>query len=799
MNISRKWLGDYVALDCDDATLCHKLTMSGIEVEAVESAQRVPAGVIAAKIVERKPHPDSDHLSVCQVFDGKATLQIVCGAPNCDAGCVVPLATIGTVFNTPEGEFKIKKSKLRGVESNGMMCSAAELGLSEDNSGLMILPADTEVGVSLQKLFPGDTEIEVEVTPNRPDWLSMWGIARDVSCLLGVEAKLPEIAIPECGVPAPELVTVEAKDLCSRYIGRVIRNVKIGPSPKWMVERLESVGMRSINNVVDVTNFVLMELGQPLHTFDLNKLAGKRVVVRRAKPGEKLTVLDGTTVELGEKNLVIADAEKPAALAGVMGGLDSGVTDGTTDILLESAIFDPVSVRTTSRQLNVASDSSYRFERGLDYDMTELAAKRACQLILATAGGELATQAVDVTAPRPCEKEIFCRFDRVRKLIGAEVSNERMVEIFKALRLEVSEVTSDSCKVVAPIFRRDLEREADLAEEVARINGLDKIPQIPVMGRVCHPVSEDAYRDLETLRNRVVGAGFSECVHYSIVSPACALSDSRFTDEQLVRLSNPLSPDNSVMRPSLFGVLLGAVERNVSRGNRDLALFELGKVFCADARMFPEERWELGLVLTGHRHPERFSAEMEERYDFFDLKGAIEGLFDEYRIRNYRFVKLTGDARFRAGCAAEIQINGRTAGAVGEVAPKFASAWRSTDKVYVAQIEMSAIVGAAGRNVTFKDLAQFPATARDVALVAPAAMEHAEIVDFVRKCKLPDLESVRLFDVFVDDALKAAGKKSMAYQFTFRNRSRTLKDIEVNAVMEKLRGELAAKLKLELR
>ena len=799
MNISRKWLGDYVALDCDDATLCHKLTMSGIEVEAVKSARRVPEGVVTAKILERKPHPDSDHLSVCQVSDGKATLQIVCGAPNCDAGRIVPLATIGTVFETPEGEFRIKKSKLRGVESNGMMCSAAELGLFDDNSGLMILPEDTEVGVPLDRLFPGDTEIEVEVTPNRPDWLSMWGIARDVSCLLGVEAKLPEIAIPECGVPAPELVTVEAKDLCSRYIGRVIRNVKIGPSPKWMVERLESVGMRSINNVVDVTNFVLMELGQPLHTFDLNKLAGKRVVVRRAKPGEKLTVLDGTTVELGEKNLVIADAEKPAALAGVMGGLDSGVTDGTTDILLESAIFDPVSVRTTSRQLNVASDSSYRFERGLDYDMTELAAKRACQLILATAGGELATQAVDVTAPRPCEKEIFCRFDRVRKLIGAEVSNERMVEIFKALRLEVSEVTSDSCKVVAPIFRRDLEREADLAEEVARINGLDKIPQIPVMGRVCHPVSEDAYRDLETLRNRVVGAGFSECVHYSIVSPACALSDSRFTDEQLVRLSNPLSPDNSVMRPSLFGVLLGAVERNVSRGNRDLALFELGKVFCADARMFPEERWELGLVLTGHRHPERFSAEMEERYDFFDLKGAIEGLFDEYRIRNYRFVKLTGDARFRAGCAAEIQINGRTAGAVGEVAPKFASAWRSTDKVYVAQIEMSAIVGAAGRNVTFKDLAQFPATARDVALVAPAAMEHAEIVDFVRKCKLPDLESVRLFDVFVDDALKAAGKKSMAYQFTFRNRSRTLKDIEVNAVMEKLRGELAAKLKLELR
>ena len=799
MNISRKWLGDYVALDCDDAALCHKLTMSGIEVEAVESAQRVPAGVIAAKIVERKPHPDSDHLSVCQVFDGKENLQIVCGAPNCDAGCVVPLATIGTVFKTPEGEFKIKKSKLRGVESNGMMCSAAELGISEDNSGLMILPADTEIGVSLQKLFPGDTEIEVEVTPNRPDWLSMWGVARDVSCLLGVEAKLPEITIPECDTPAPELVTVEARDLCSRYIGRVIRNVKIGPSPKWMVERLESIGLRSINNVVDVTNFVLMELGQPLHTFDLNKLAGRRVVVRRAKPGEKLTVLDGTTVELSEKNLVIADAEKPVALAGVMGGLDSGVTEETTDILLESAIFDPVSVRTTSRQLNVSSDSSYRFERGIDYDTTELASRRACQLILATAGGELATTAVDVAGPRPQEKVIFCRFDRIRGLIGSGVTNARMVEIFKALRLEVSEITAESCRVVAPIFRRDLEREADLAEEVARIDGLDKIPQIPVLGRVCHPVSEDAHRDVELLRDRVVAAGFSECVHYSIISPACALSDSRFNEAQLVRLDNPISPDNSVMRPSLFGVLLGAVERNVSRGSRDLALFELGKVFCADAALFPEERYELGMVLTGRRHPERFSAEREEKFDFFDLKGALEELFDEYRIRNYGFVKLAGDARFREGCAAEIRINGRTAGAVGEVNPKFASAWRTTDKVYVAQVEMSAITGAAGRGVTFKELAQFPSTTRDVALVAPAAMEHAEIVEFVRRCKLPDLESVQLFDVFVDDALKAAGKKSMAYQFTFRNRSRTLKDNEVNAVMDKLRNELAAKLKLELR
>ena len=310
MDISRKWLSDYVALDCDDATLCHKLTMAGIEVEAVENNSTVPDGVVAAKILDRQVHPNSDHLSVCQVNDGKNTIQIVCGAPNCDAGKIVPLATIGTVFSTPEGEFKIKKSKLRGVESNGMMCSAQELGISEDNDGLMILPEDTVLGTPIKALFPGDTFIELEVTPNRPDCLSMWGVARDVSCLLDVEPKFPQIDVPVCTAEAADLVTVEDSDLCPRYIGRVIENVKIGPSPAWLVERLESVGLRSINNVVDVTNFVMLELGHPLHAFDRDCLDGKRVVVRRAKEGEKITILDGRTIDLKNEHLVIADASK---------------------------------------------------------------------------------------------------------------------------------------------------------------------------------------------------------------------------------------------------------------------------------------------------------------------------------------------------------------------------------------------------------------------------------------------------------------------------------------------------------
>jgi len=370
MNISRNWLAKYVTIDCDLAALCEKLTMAGIEVEALESAGGVPAGVVVGKILERAQHPDSDHMSVCKVdVGGEAPIQIVCGAPNCDAGSVVPVATIGTVFHTPEGEFKIKKSKLRGVESCGMMCSEQELGISENHDGLMQLDKSLALGTPVDRLFPGDTRIEIEVTPNRPDWLSMWGVARDVSCLLGTGAKLPEVKLPECKTPAPGLVTVEAPELCTRYTGRIIRNVKVGPSPEWMQKALESIGLRPINNVVDVTNYVMMELGQPLHAFDRAKLAEGRVVARRAKSGEEITTLDGSTVKLEPRHLVIADAAKPMALAGVMGGEFSGVEEGTTEVLLESAVFQSSNIRATSRELGISSDSSYRFEPGVDWDM----------------------------------------------------------------------------------------------------------------------------------------------------------------------------------------------------------------------------------------------------------------------------------------------------------------------------------------------------------------------------------------------------------------------------------------------
>lgn len=800
MDISRKWLSDYVALDCDDATLCHKLTMAGIEVEAVENNSTVPEGVVAAKILDRQVHPNSDHLSVCQVNDGKNTIQIVCGAPNCDAGKIVPLATIGTVFTTPEGDFKIKKSKLRGVESNGMMCSASELGISDDNSGLMILPEDTVIGTPVKSLYPGDTFIELEVTPNRPDCLSMWGVARDVSCLLDVEPKFPEITVPSCDTEIADLVTVEAKELCPRYIGRVIENVKIGPSPAWLVERLESIGLRSINNVVDVTNFVMLELGHPLHAFDRDKLEGKRVVVRRAVEGEKITILDGRTIELKNEHLVIADAAKPMALAGIMGGEFSGVTGDTVNILLESAVFNPSNIRSSSRRLGVSTDASYRYERGVDYDMADAASDRAVQLILEVAGGTLASAKMDVNTGRPAENVIVCRFEKIRNLIGSGVSNERIVEILTKLHLKVSDITAEGCKVTAPLFRLDLTREADLAEEVARIDGLEKVPQIAVNGKICHPASEDAYAKVQNLREMAVSLGLYECVTYSITGVPQALTDSRFEESDLIKLDNPLNPDSSVMRPSLFGGMLNVAERNITRGNRNLRLFELDKVFCANAEKYPEERDELIMLLTGKRYADRYSEDFALEYDFYDMKGAVEDLMEMLGVSKYRFTRLDDDKRFKAGNAVAVDIYGRRAGVFGEVNNALTSGWRHTSKVFVALFEAQSLYDAAVKaSRNFKALAQYPATSRDVAMLVPEDMENGKIIEFIRKRNLANLESVRLFDIYCGKELAEQNKKSMAYELVFRHSERTLTDNEVNSAMDKLRKALESDLKVELR
>jgi phenylalanyl-tRNA synthetase beta chain len=804
MKVSYNWLLQYVDISCSVAELADKMTMAGIEVEAIETAQTVPAGVIVGEILERNAHPNADKLSVCKVFDGRETLQVVCGAPNCDAGKKVPLATIGTVFINPEdgSEFKIKKGKLRGETSMGMLCSAVELGLGDDHSGLLELDGELKAGTPLGDIYSGDTVFDVEITPNRPDWLSHWGIARDVACLLNAESKMPEAKLPSPVnlEDTANLVTVEDKDLCPRYTARVIRNVKVAESPDWLKERLLSIGLRPINNIVDITNFVLHELGHPLHAFDLDLLAGKRIVVRRAKDGEKMLLLDESEVELKNHHLVIADAEKPVALGGVMGGEHSGINENTTNILLESAAFLASNIRATSRELGISSDSSYRFERGCDWSMVEHAGARAAQLILELAGGELVSGLVDVQGTAPEMDAINCRFDRLRELVGVDISNEKIIDIFEKLGLNVSHIDAEKCVVVPPLYRLDLTREADLAEEAARINGLDKIPVIPVRSQTVAPISDDSYLAHETLRNRIIGLGLYECMHYSMVSTKSALCDSRFTADNLVKISNPLSLELACMRPSLLGEMLETVERNISRKNLNLRLFELGAVFCANPEMFAEERLELCMVLSGRKNPELYSDALNEQYDFYDMKGLVEGLMEVCGIVNYSFKKVD-DKRFAPGQCAALLLNGRIAGHFGLLASAFTEGLRTDYPVFAAQLESSEILKAQAADTTpfFTPVPQYPATTRDVAFIADKSLEHQTVIEFIKNAKVKNFESVKLFDIFTDEKAVGAGRKSMAYTLTFRNPERTLTDKEVNNAFDKLRRRMESELNVELR
>jgi len=798
MNLSYNWLAQYIDISgYTPEDLADKLTMAGIEVEAIEKTASVPDGIVVAKILERNPHPDADKLSVCKVFDGKEEVQIVCGAPNCDAGKTIPLATIGTVFVEEDGsEFKIKKGKLRGVESFGMMCSSRELGLDGDHSGLLELSDDLEAGTPLTQIYPGEVGYELEITPNRSDWLSHWGIARDVGCLIDREVKFPEIGElkPAANSLNPDLVKVEAPDLCPRYTGRIIRNVKIQESPNWLKDRLLSIGLRPINNVVDITNFVLHELGQPLHAFDLDTLAGQRIIVRRAKDKEKFIALDGSELELAERHLVIADAEKPVALAGVMGGLNTGVTEKTVNLLIEGATFLPSNVRSTSRELGISSDSSYRYERGTDWDMSKTGSDRACDLILQLAGGTL-EEIVDVNSGKPQFAAVPCRFDRIRSLVGAAVPNEEILRILTRLGLEISDLNDIQCMVTPPLFRHDIGREADLAEEVARIHGLDAIPVPPVKAVSGGMQADDTYYGMQQLRDQLIGLGLYECIHYSMVSEESALKDADFTVNEVVKIGNPLSLELACMRPSLFGEMLATTERNIARQNTDLKLFELGRVFCANPEKYTEERNELCIMMSGKKHPERFSAERSEEYDFYDIKGLIEALLELRGVQSVAF-RTGKDGRF--DYCAEIVTNGRTCGYVGKIAKKYTRGFKTTSPVFGAVIQADMLIKMKSPKILMKPLSQYPSTTRDVAFVAPESLQHSDVVMFINKAKLKFLEKVELFDIFRDGNL-GAGRKSMAYTLTFRNPERTLTDKEVNDAFDKLRDNLAKGLNVELR
>ncbi len=792
MKFTYNWLKQYVDFDWSPVELAEKLTFAGIEVESVVTlGGEIPEQIVVAQILASEKHPNADKLSVCRVNDGTGERKIVCGAKNYKVGDKVPLALPGAAM---AAGFTIKESKLRGMMSQGMMCSAEELGLPKGEDGLLLLPADAPVGKKFSEyLGPGDTVYDIEVTPNRPDWLSVIGIAREISALTGNPLRLPEISLIETDESAVP-VKVEAPELCPRYTARLIRGVKIGPSPAWLKQIFEKVGLRSINNIVDITNYVLLETGHPLHAFDYNLLAGKQIGVRRALPGEKLTTLDEKQHELTSEMLLIADAERAVALAGIIGGKNSEINATTTDVLLESAWFLPSNVRKTSKTLGLASDSSYRFERGADIDGVIFASDRAAALMQQLAGGQVCRGVTDVLAKPIVKRRVSCRYAQVDRLLGVTVPPVTVKKIFTGLGLTVVS-DGETVEVEVPTFRVDLEREADLIEEVCRIYGVEKIPAKMLPATPAISEFDAQWNARRQVRTILTALGFHEALNQTMVG------------EGSLKLQNPLNAEMTALRQTLAPGLLANLQTNISRHQYDVKLFEIGRVFTADGK----EQLHLALVATGRRMTGDWG--QTEKVDYFDLKGVLEELTHEFRVSNLSFSDSTTGAIFEGvfGSKRTIVPSGIGVGnvsvgiadkAIGRITqiPSVLTQrlYDLKGDVFLVEVNLTMLLAAKQEEKQYRELPKFPAVVRDVALVLDESVPHTTVVMEIEKNRNKFLEKVELFDIFRGSSI-VTGKKSMAYSLTFRAADRTLTDTEVNEAHERIKEQLQKMLGCEIR
>jgi len=790
MKVTLNWLREYVDFDFSAEELAHRLTMAGLEVDAMEKLGEGLDSVIVARLADVRPHPDADRLTVCTVETGRDTCQVVCGATNHKTGDLVALARVGTVL---PGDFKIKKSKIRGQESQGMLCSASELGLAEEAAGILILPAGLPLG---KPFFEAsglkDVLFELGLTPNRPDCLSAVGVAREVAAMSGQPLQLPDSGIKESDHEAGSRssVVIEDADLCPRYAARLIEGVTIGPSPDWLVRRVEAVGMRSINNVVDVTNFVMMELGHPLHAFDFNRLREQRIVVRRAEQGEQFTTLDGQIRQLQADDLMICDGAGPVALAGIMGGLNSEVEEKTADILLESAYFNPTAIRRTSKRLGLHTESSHRFERGADVDMVPMALDRAAALIAELADGHVARGMLD-EYPRTIPRRVIgLSVARCSQLLGIEIALAEVRELLGSIGLtgEVDNGDPGQLQITVPNYRPDLEREVDLIEEVARLYGYDQIPaSMPSSRLACqrlprHLALEQAVRDL------MIGDGFAEVINYSFVAAEAldklglAADDPRRAH---VPILNPLSEDQAVMRTTLVPGLLETAAGNLAYRNEDLALFELRPVFLPQTgEELPREALRLVALMSGRRDPEGW-AQVSEACDFFDLKGCVEDLLNMLRVTEVRWQASTSDSFYHPGKSASLFAGETLLGTLGELHPGLNQVFDLSRRVILCDLDLEAAFRLTGEFTGFRPLSRFPDIARDSALLVEDEIPFRRVLDVLQRMQLKDLEDIVLFDVYRGEGVPA-GKKSLAIRARYRSLERTLTDEMIQKQHDKL-------------
>jgi phenylalanyl-tRNA synthetase beta chain len=780
--------------------------MLGLEVEGVETVGGGYDGIVVAEVLESKPHPDADKLSVCQVADGQGTRQIVCGAKNFKVGDKVPMILPGSSLPAKPGEkpFTIKVGKLRGVESCGMMCSGSELGVTEDSDGLMILDANATVGQPFAEYLgcaEQDVVLDLEVTPNRPDYNSVIGIAREIAALTGNPLKWPEVAPAETGEAVESLVSVRIDDAekCPRYQARVIKGVKIGPSPNWLKQALEKVGVRSISNVVDVTNFVMLEIGQPLHAFDLSllKKSGNNlptVVVRTASDKEPFTTLDDQSHELDSEMLLIADETQGIALAGVMGGLNTEINDQTTDVLLESACFHPGNIRRTSKLLELRTDASYRFERGADVEICDWASRRAAQLILATAGGTLCQGVVDVYPGKTEPQTIALRYAKTDALLGISIPAEEQKRLLESIELKCVESDATSCKVQIPTYRVDLKREIDLIEEVTRLYGVDRIPSTPPRGAHGSNEFDSEHDQLMEARQLLTSMGLFETQGQTLI----AESDAKRVANDCVALEYPLSSDMNVLRPSLLPGLLDVLRHNVNHRNTDVAVFEVGRVFLPDENQTRESR-RVAIAWTGSRQLVFWKGGAKaEKVDVFDLKGLVDTFLDTFGIRGFSWRTETCEQNEFFVEKASLCLGKNVLGTIGQLMPLIARDYDIKDSVFMAELDLERLVAMRVSSRSFKALPAYPSVRRDIAMLVDETTTHADVNQAVKKAKINQLDSVEVFDIFRGKNVPE-GKKSVAYTFVYRDPETTLTDNQVNKAHDQLVQHLQKALGAEMR
>lgn len=794
MLVSLKWLRDYVDIDMDVKEFADRMTMTGTKVEKVDFYGEEIENVVVGKILEINSHPNADKLIVTKVDVGTEVIQVVTGAKNVSVGDFIPVAKIGAKL---PGGIKIKKGKLRGELSEGMMCSSEELGIDESfiaehkRNGIYILDHEDcyELGKDIKDVLGiNDALIEFELTSNRPDCRSMIGIAREAAVTINSKLKYPSINVKEEGQDINLDIKIENEDLCRRYCARTVKNVKISQSPYWMQRKLIEAGVRPINNIVDITNYVMLELGQPLHAFDLNKINTGKIVVRNAKEGEKFTTLDNVERTLDKDMLVITNGEKSLALAGIMGGINSEIDNNTTEVLLEGASFKQENIRATSKKLGLRTEASGRYEKGIDTNLAEEAVNRAAQLIEMLGCGTVDKGVVDVYKVKPEMKKLIVNPQRINKLLGVDVPMDQFIGILESLEFKCNLVSSDKLEIEVPSFRLDMEQEADVLEEIARIYGFENIPSAQLEGNATAGVKTPKQKFMDKVKNTTTSIGLNEILTYSFVSPR-GVDKIQLPENDpkrnFVTLINPLGEETSVMRTTMMPSMLDVLYTNISRKVDKAYAFECGHTFTPQNGL-PKEHNHICIGMYG------------KDVDFFALKGSIETITKNVGFENYEIIPEKNNSTFHPGRCAKIEYNGMYVGTFGELHPDVIENYGLGQRVYIAELDLDIIFENSSNNIVYSPLPKFPSTSRDIALIVKDEVYVKDIEDIIKANGVGLVEDYKLFDVYKGSQIEE-GHKSIAYSITYRSKEKTLTDEDVAKVHDVILKELSEKLNANLR